>query len=364
MYFYSYYLQIAICIEVKKEIFKDKGQHLIKLLKQREAVSEEVLSHSWKLIVKKAHARRKRMRLYYIGSAAASIIILISAGYFFKMDLNRMNHFKSELPVFVDSISYHLNDIILFGKNSIDTLQNETHLRYADLKEEVESTSSIDDNNEKNKQDNYNHLIVPYGKRVRVTLSDGTEMYVNSGSQVIYPLEFEKDTRHIQVKGEVFLKVTPNKKKPFIVSSGDFKTTVLGTSFNLSIDKNGLFEVVLINGSVEVDNELSQTKYILSPNEKYEFNNDVISVSYVDVESYISWVDYIMFLDNKCLSNVLSELSNHYGIDIECDPVLSNLKTGGKLDLKEGLDYALQMLVASLNLEYVKKDNKYHIYKK
>ncbi len=87
---------------------------------------------------------------------------------------------------------------------------------------------------------------------MRVELSDGTRLVVNSQSKVIYPCRFNGDIRKIYAQGEVFLEVAHDKQHPFIVESEDFKLRVLGTKFNISNYKGGQLILYWWKGSVEV----------------------------------------------------------------------------------------------------------------
>ena len=83
------------------------------------------------------------------------------------------------------------------------------------------------------------------------TLPDGSVVTVNKGSSISYLPKFKGETRQVSLKGEAFFNVTPNKKKPFIISANDVQITVVGTSFNVKTS-NGNTEVVVETGIVKV----------------------------------------------------------------------------------------------------------------
>lgn len=87
-------------------------------------------------------------------------------------------------------------------------------------------------------KEEYNQIIVPKGKRSQIVLADNSKIWINSGSKVIYPRAFEGKYREIYVEGEVYLNVTHDTSKPFIVNTSGFEVRVLGTSFNISAYKN------------------------------------------------------------------------------------------------------------------------------
>ena len=81
----------------------------------------------------------------------------------------------------------------------------------------------------------YNTLTVPYGKRFDIVLSDGTHVFLNSGTSFTYPIEFIKGkSREVFLDGEAYFDVVKNSENPFIVNTGALSVRVLGTKFNLS----------------------------------------------------------------------------------------------------------------------------------
>ena len=98
-----------------------------------------------------------------------------------------------------------------------------------------------------------NKLVVSYGKRARITLCDGTKIWANAGTVLLYPTYFEDKKREIYVDGEIYIDVTPNPEKPFIIKTSDMGIKVLGTSFNVSAYRDDAEKsIVLVTGKVEV----------------------------------------------------------------------------------------------------------------
>ena len=106
------------------------------------------------------------------------------------------------------------------------------------------------------------HTTVP-GVKSHLTLSDGSQVILNSGSELKYLKNFEKDKRAIFLKGEVFFSVTKDASRPFIVHTLETTTTALGTSFNVRAYKGESIDVSLLTGKVAVNKEDSMEKPIL-----------------------------------------------------------------------------------------------------
>ncbi|EGV42070.1 FecR family protein [Bizionia argentinensis JUB59] len=171
--------------------------------------------------------------------------------------------------------------------------------------------------NSESKTLRFNTLMVPYGKTFAVSLSDGTKVTLNAGSELTYPVEFieNEKNRTVFLNGEAYFEVTPNKEHPFIVSSNDMDIKVLGTKFNVTSYKsdNKTF-TVLVEGKVEAYSKLvSENSKILQPNERVFFESDSLVTEMVNVQKYVAWVKgELLFIDDsfKVITNKLERKFN------------------------------------------------------
>jgi hypothetical protein len=206
----------------------------------------------------------------------------------------------------------------------------------------------------------YNQLIVPKGKRSKLTLADGTMMHVNSGTRVVYPIEFVGDKREIYVDGEIFINVAHNEKQPFVVKTKDVDIQVLGTSFNVMAYESDLNkQVTLVQGSVKISNKTKEI--MLKPSQMYEMDNGRESVNTVDAAQYTSWINGMYLFNSERLEVVLSRLSRYYGVDITFSKDAGVLLCSGKMDLKDDLKDILQGLAFSFPIHVQYDNNKYNI---
>jgi ferric-dicitrate binding protein FerR (iron transport regulator) len=207
-----------------------------------------------------------------------------------------------------------------------------------------------------------NNLIVPYGKRVSLILSDGTKIWLNSGSRLVYPAVFEGKTREIFVEGEIFLEVSVNRKKPFVVKTSELVTEVLGTNFNVNAYKDEKnHSIVLVTGSVAVKNKTGKASTALKPNQMYDYDVDSrqYSVRDVDIYDYICWKYGFFHFTNEDLSTVLERLHKYYNIDIEYERQdIAGITVSGKLDLKENIENVLSSVALTGDFQYEMKENK------
>ena len=215
--------------------------------------------------------------------------------------------------------------------------------------------------NAKSKTTN-SQIIVPYGKRSHMTLPDGSALWINSGSRVIYKSDFEEN-RHLYVDGEIYLDVRRDVNHPFIVKTNRIEVKVLGTKFNVSdyhIDTQS--SVTLVKGSVEVTTGESRTK--LSPNQRLAYECGQTNVRNVDVTPYICWKDDIINFNDMKLHDILKSLSRYYNIPIEGITSLNNDTCYGNMDLNLSIDDVLEAIAYTVPLAYRKKKKKIIVYPK
>jgi hypothetical protein len=187
----------------------------------------------------------------------------------------------------------------------------------------------------------FNQLIVPWGKRSMLSFPEGSRMWVNAGTRVVYPAVFDKDRREIYVDGEVYLEVSPDKNRPFVVKTEKLEVEVLGTSFDImAYEKDSVQNIVLVSGKVKIHSAHAK-ETILAPSEIYSYSNGRPEIKSVDVENYITWKSGIYQYESETLERILKRLSRYYGKEIICSPQVARLKCSGKLDLKDELQAVL-----------------------
>jgi ferric-dicitrate binding protein FerR (iron transport regulator) len=179
-------------------------------------------------------------------------------------------------------------------------------------------------NNQLSKQEPvYNELFAAFGTRSALKLSDGTSVWLNSGSSIKYPDRFIGNKRTVILKGEAYFEVESDVKKPFIVETTSLSVKATGTKFNVSgYDTDNEAEVTLVSGKVEV-NTTDENKNVksskLNINQHLSFNkvNGVTSISDEDTYKYISWKDGKLVFRNEPLSQVVKKIGQIFNCDVE-----------------------------------------------
>ncbi|WP_085535928.1 FecR family protein [Massilibacteroides vaginae] len=336
---------------------------------KRERITQEEMFDLWEDIElrNKDFLKKKEQRLNIYYSISAVIAVLLACGFlffqpiFFPLDLrSAIEHIDV-----VDSTSSDIK-LILADNKTLSLVGQEADILYNEKGIEINNQETDIKNTQLTSRGAiaYNQLVVPVGKRSMLTLTDGSKIWVNSGTRVVYPVFFDKKKREVFVDGEIFLDVYPMKRKPFIVKTKDHQLEVLGTSFNLTAyERDTVQNIVLVSGSLKVKSQ-NKKEIVLSPNEMYTYSNGIRQVKTINVEEYISWRNGIYQYQSEQLGIILTRLSRYYGKEINYTDDVSHLRFSGKLDLKDDLSVILKGIATTAPIAYESRSGKYMISKK
>jgi len=180
------------------------------------------------------------------------------------------------------------------------------------------------------------------------TLPDGSVVTVNKGSSISYASKFKGETRQVSLKGEAFFNVTPNKKKPFIISVNDVQITVVGTSFNVKTI-NGNTDVVVETGIVTVTR--AGKTVVLKANEEVIVNvkDSALTKEKVSDQLYKYYRTKEFVCDDTPLWKLVEVLNEAYNSHIVIgDPALKDMRINTTFN-NESLDQVLNVISLTLN---------------
>lgn len=160
----------------------------------------------------------------------------------------------------------------------------------------------------------YNTVSVPRGGEYKLTLSDGTIVWLNSDSYIRYPVRFSGDTRQVELRGEAYFEVAKNVEKPFIVRMREYNIRVTGTQFNARSYSTEETATTLVTGSVQIEKGRNVSKLI--PGQQAVLKDGQVHVQEVNVESLIAWRDGVFSFSQCRLENILEELARWYDVDV------------------------------------------------
>jgi len=166
-----------------------------------------------------------------------------------------------------------------------------------------------------------NTLVIPFGKKFQLVLSDGTKIHLNAGSELTYPSFFiDNQPRKVELSGEGFFEVTSSEKMPFYVNTNGLDVKVTGTKFNIAYYKEETaMQTVLVEGEISLLNDDHTTVLDIKPSQLALWDNttEQIEVKKIDVSLYISWVNGNLIFKNASFKSIVSKLERHFAVEIQ-----------------------------------------------
>lgn len=204
------------------------------------------------------------------------------------------------------------------------------------------------------------HVVTAATERKTIELPDGSFVSLEPGTSLDYPSTFTGETRQVNLKGEAFFEVTKDAAHPFIVQTRHFKTTVLGTSFNVEAYDTKLSKVVVVTGKVKVQTDEEKQTIILTPNQSVAYNN--MTGELVKNEAATA----AQFYQNRRIGKfnyrgvglvrVVEDLQRYYKTRITIEGDIKSCMFYGDLLAGSQLEKSLNLIATSLNAT-IKKDS-------
>ena len=204
-----------------------------------------------------------------------------------------------------------------------------------------------------------NTLQVPYGQRLGLTLPDGTDVQLNSGSVIEYPSVFSRDVRRIRLSGEAVFDVTHDEDHPFVVETFASDIRVLGTRFNVVADeKRGRFSTALFEGKVRITNKLdpAQKEIVLNPRDVANLASGRIFVEPIIDPEILCWTEGLVSIAGLPFDELMEKFEQAFDVEIRLEintlPDIRNVS--GKIRVNDGIDKALRILQYTADFSYRK----------
>ena len=341
-------------------------EEVLELLDEKPILNEVVANRIEHSIIKEVQKDKKtslKKKLQFWKYAAAAIFIgLITTTYVFKS--NTSNTPLEVTPRIVNTIVPGKDKATLtLEDGSLISLEKGASFKTKNAKSNGEQI--VYQNTKSNPSSiKYNYLTIPRGGQFSLKLSDGTEVWLNSESQLKYPVRFiEEETREVElVYGEAYFDVSPStnhKGAKFKVLNNTQEIEVLGTEFNIKAYKDEVnIYTTLVEGKVAINTP--NLKQLLTPNQQsiLDTQNNTLSVIKVDVLEVISWKEGVFSFINKPLKDIMKVLSRWYDIDIIFEnKELESVEFIGTLNKNQSIDEVLSIMKSfSLNNYEIKGD--------
>jgi hypothetical protein len=312
-----------------------------------------VKDHAWLAIEEQLgirHASKFKKRSWWQGvAAAASLLLILSCGfYFYKEFINDRRSASQvagiDIPPGTSRATltasngkvYQLNG----EKEEIVTDKESIHYKDGDVLSASDSIQRVT-------------LSTPRGGQYRVTLSDGTKVWLNAASSLSYPTFFTGKERKVKLNGEGYFEVAQNASQPFIVQTADQEVRVLGTSFNVNCYSDEHRTVTtLVTGSVQLDSKNDAGPLRLYPGEQAILAKAGFDVSAVDVSLYTAWKDGDFRFKATPLTEVLRQIERWYDLDIDYTGIPDDIKVHASIRRDKRLSTVLHALEKIGNIKF------------
>lgn len=189
-----------------------------------------------------------------------------------------------------------------------------------------------------------NVLAVPAGGEFFYVLPDSTRVWINSDSELRFPVNFDGNERRVQLRGEAFFDVAHDGRHPFVVALSGGDITVYGTRFNVTDYGETELSAVLVEGSIGFRSIRGDTVR-LTPSDRmvYAADEAEISVEKVDTDLYTSWIDHRFVFRGQTLEEIMSTLARWYDFEVEfADDDVRTIRLSGRLNRYDDIQVLLR----------------------
>ena len=328
-----------------------------------ETVANRIYNNIIEINKKKQPTIKRIFPILKYAAAAAVVIGVFTATYFYHSNVNNSSQenpsviVANKIKAGTDKAILTLEDgsiLILEKGNTVQTQKaNSNGEKIVYKSEESNSTKVI-----------FNYLTIPRGGQFNIVLSDGTEVWLNSETQLKYPVNFVKgQTREVElVYGEAYFDVSPSTEhggSKFKVINKAQEVEVLGTEFNIKAykDETNIY-TTLVEGKVVIDNGVFKQNLVPNQQSNLDLESNSINVVDVDVYSEISWKNGVFSFKGKPLKDIMKVISRWYDVDVVFENKnLSSLKFKGVLDKHLSIEEILTIMKSStINNYEIKND--------
>ena len=304
----------------RKRLFDEicEERNVVRDLEVYERVNKE---SAWEKVVCRGNIKLQhspRRLGWYRWVAAVMLTVMVAAGYF----IREMKRDSLQQGVEIASIEPGKSKAILrLGNNRVleITKERETHVDVAEgIAATNNSSGMIYPEQVATGKTEYNVLEIPRGGEYTVTLSDGTVVHLNSGSELRYPVAFGAERREVFLSGEGYFEVVKDSVRPFFVNADKLKIRVYGTSFNVNTYDLENIQTVLVEGKIGIQTMNMNTEYMVKPGQLALYNQEkgTMEILNVDVQLYVAWKDHEFMFDDESLEKIMNRLSLWYDVDV------------------------------------------------
>jgi transmembrane sensor len=270
----------------------------------------------------------------YVGAAAAAILFISVAGYFLlNRNTSKQPPALTEQPVKKDIPAGRQGAILTLSNGQriiLDSAGNGELTRDAGVRVIRKGGELSYGGN--TTETLYNQVVTPKGRKWQLALSDGTKVWLNAASSIRYPISFVGKERIVEVSGETYFEVAPDKNRPFkvnVTEKGNIE--VLGTHFDVNAyDDEEAMKTTLLEGSVRVIRGRSSS--LLSPGQQAVLGNgtdDIKVMNDANIEEVMAWRNGRFIFSDMDLKSIMRQLARWYDVDVVYEGKVPEIRVGG-----------------------------------
>lgn len=207
----------------------------------------------------------------------------------------------------------------------------------------------------------------PMGAHTKLYLPDGTLVWLNAGSKIVYSQGFGVDDRQLSLEGEGYFEVMRNEEVPFEINTKELNLRVLGTKFNFkNYPDDEEVTVNLMEGKVALRNGIKEMPELyLTPNEKMVLNKTTGQMvkSSTKADKANVWINDELFFDEELLEDIAKKLMRSYNVKVEVADSLRNKRFYGSFGISANtIDKILDMMASTRQMNYKYENGVYILY--
>lgn len=291
-------------------------------------------------------------------AAAASIVVILSIGSYFifspktiKKEIAKTNirkpSMKNDIAPGGNRATLTLSDgsTIILDSASNGTISKQGNIKVEKLANGLLAYSQNGKQITENDEAFYNTITTPRGGQYHVTLSDGSQVWLNAASSIRFPVAFTGTERRVEITGETYFEVAKNAAMPFRVKAASSEVEVLGTHFNVNAyDDEAVIKTTLLEGKVKVSVP-NQVARFLQPGQQAAINKEgkIGVLDNADIEEVMAWKNGRFQFSSADLKSILRQISRWYDVDIEYKGNV-NLHFTGQLTRNDSVSKVFEIL--------------------
>lgn len=192
-----------------------------------------------------------------------------------------------------------------------------------------------------------NTLSTPRGGQYQITLADGTVVWMNAASKLIFPTSFNGKERTVKLIGEAYFEIAPNEHQPFILTVNNMQIKVIGTHFNVkAYDDEPTVKTTLLQGMVKV--AANDKEVLLKPGQQAKMNNSgEINVVTVNVDDVVAWKNGVFSFNDVTIEEVMLQIARWYDVEIIYPEGVPQGLFRGEIDKASDITTVLKILEVS-----------------